>query len=168
MEMRNADYWINRLNLQEHPEGGYYREVFASSEIISQKCLPNRFEGERTIYTSIYFLLKNDQVSHMHLIKSDEIWCFHTGNPLNIHIIDENGNYSIKKLGLNFKEGELPQQIVKAGSWFGANFSDISEFALVGCIVAPGFNFTDFELAKREDLIELYPEQQQIITFLTA
>jgi predicted cupin superfamily sugar epimerase len=102
MQIHNAEYWINSLKLQEHPEGGYYREIFASNELISQKCLPKRFIGERFFYTSIYFLLKNKQVSHFHRIKSDEISSFHSGNALDIHIIDENGNYSLKKTGLKF------------------------------------------------------------------
>jgi uncharacterized protein len=163
----NANFWINHLDLSPHPEGGYYREIFRSDEKIIQNCLPPGFLGSRSLYTSIYFLLKHNHVSHFHRIKSDEIWCFHSGNSLDIHIIDKEGNYVIKKLGLNPDENEMPQQIVSSGSWFGACLQNKNSYALVTCFVSPGFDFVDFELAKREELLKLYPNHKEIIKNLT-
>jgi predicted cupin superfamily sugar epimerase len=168
MIVKNADYWINHLNLLPHPEGGFYKEIFSSIESIDQNRLHKRFSGSRKFYTSIYFLLRNDEVSHFHRIKSDEIWTFHTGSALDIHIIDENGTYSIKKLGLNPEKSEMPQQIVKAGTWFAASLIQPDGYALVGCFVSPGFDFADFELGERNELIKLYPKYEQVIKLHTV
>ncbi len=168
MANKNAEYWINHLCLLPHPEGGYYKEIFSSIDEIEQKCLSKRFIGNRKYYTSIYFLLKDEQVSHFHRIKSDEIWSFHAGSVLDIHIIDEDGNYSIKKLGLNPEKDEIPQQIVKAGSWFGASLCNQKGFALVGCFVSPGFDFNDFELGNRNEMLNLYAMHEIIIGKLTV
>ena len=112
-------------------------------------------------------MLKSGEVSRFHRIKSDEIWNYHTGSSLSIHIIDINGKYSIKKLGLNLYNDEKLQQIVKAGCWFGASVTEKDTFALVGCFVSPGFDFEDFELVKRQDLLKIYPEYEDIINDLT-
>jgi predicted cupin superfamily sugar epimerase len=165
--MMNAEYWINKLGLQSHPEGGYYYETFAANEIVSAKALPERYGGNRKFYTSIYFLLKSGQVSHFHKIKSDEIWAFHAGGPLDIHVIDSSGNYKILKLGLNLEKGEFPQHVVPAGCWFGASLDNSKEFSLVGCFVAPGFDFADFQLATQESLISEFPQYENIIKRLT-
>jgi len=162
-----ADKWIEKLNLKSHPEGGYYYETFAAQEEISARALPKRYGAARKHYTSIYFLLKGHQVSHFHRIKSDEIWAFHAGVALNIHVINSEGNYSILKLGLNPENGEMLQQIVPAGSWFGASVSELSGYSLVGCVVAPGFDFADFELAKRKEMLESFPAHKSIIEQLT-
>ena len=92
-----ANYWIEHLNLLPHPEGGYYREIFSSKEVIKQNSLPHEFNGNRKLYTSIYFLLEGSNVSHFHRIKSDEIWCFHSGSSLEIHTIDKNSKHLVKK-----------------------------------------------------------------------
>lgn len=165
--MLNADYFINKLQLKEHPEGGYYYEIFSSKAKIKLKSLPEGFSDDRKYYTSIYFLLKSEVVSRFHRIKSDEIWNYHAGSPLDIHIIDKNGAYSIKKLGLNLDNDEKPQQIVKAGCWFGAAVSENNNFSFVGCFVSPGFDFEDFELADREELLKVYPQYADIVKQLT-
>jgi predicted cupin superfamily sugar epimerase len=138
----NADYYISKLKLIEHPEGGYFRETFRSSEEI---IFPG-FEGKRSYYTSIYFLLKAGQTSALHRIKSDEIWCHHDGGTLNIIEIDENGKEIITRLGKNIENGETLQYLVKAGRWFGGRLHEGADFCLVGCQVSPGFDFRDFEL----------------------
>jgi uncharacterized protein len=163
----NANYWIEKLDLHAHPEGGYYYETFAANESIKADALPQRYGGNRKHYTSIYFLLKTGQVSHFHRIKSDEIWAFHDGKPLNIHVIEPSGDYHVLKLGLNPEKGEYPQHIVPAGSWFGASLDQPEGFSLVGCFVAPGFDFADFELAERDNLLKEFPKHKNIITKLT-
>ena len=139
--MKVQDY-IKALDLQVHPEGGYYKEVYRSI----QKYQFDGFEGERNICTSIYFLLEKGQSSALHRIKSDEIWYHHDGGTLEIIEIDENGVEVITKLGKNISAGETLQHIVKAGRWFGARLADDTEFCLAGCQVSPGFDFRDFEL----------------------
>lgn len=141
----NADYYIRNLDLAEHPEGGYFRETYRSQEEID---LPG-FDGNRNYCTSIFFLLRSGQESALHRIKSDEIWCYHDGDGLDIIEIDEQGNELITQLGKNLSEGQTLQHVVKAGRWFGARLQPNASFCLVGCQVSPGFDFRDFELMKR-------------------
>jgi len=164
---KSAEYWIKNLALTPHPEGGYFKETFAASESISTENLPGKYNGPRKIYTLIYFLLKSDQVSHFHRLKSDEIWNFYIGSPLTIHIIEPDGNYIQKKLGPDFERNESFQHLVKAGCWFGATVDEEASYSLVGCFVAPGFDYDDFELAKQEELSAKYPAHRSIIERLT-
>jgi predicted cupin superfamily sugar epimerase len=167
MNNRNADYWINQLELIPHPEGGFYREIYRSSGIIEKSALATNFSGPGNFFTTIYFLLQAEQVSHLHRIKSDEIWTFHTGEAVDIHVIDSCGDYTVQKLGLNPDNSEMPQQIVPANSWFGANLSERKGYALVSCIVSPDFSFNDFELGNYDDLVHVFPEYKSIIHMLT-
>jgi predicted cupin superfamily sugar epimerase len=134
--------YVDRLKMLPHPEGGFYKEIFRSNQTIN---FPN-FEGERSLCTSIYFLLEKGQTSALHRIKSDELWYFHDGQTLEIIELDEEGNEKITKLGKNLLKGETLQHVVPAGTWFGARLATDSEFCLVGCQVSPGFDFRDFEL----------------------
>jgi predicted cupin superfamily sugar epimerase len=163
----NGDRWIELLELEKHPEGGYYRETYRSDEIIDKEHLPERFNGSRSFSTAIYYLLKGNDFSAFHRIKQDELFHFYEGSPLTIHVIDHSGNYSTIRLGRNIKNGEVPQTILKAGWIFGASVNDANSYSLVGTTVAPGFDFEDFELLGREQLIELYPKHKNIIEKLT-
>jgi predicted cupin superfamily sugar epimerase len=165
--MREAHSWIRSLGLKRHPEGGYYKETYRSDEFIDPSGLPERFSGPRSISTSIYFLLCDGEVSHLHRIKSDELWHFHAGTSLSIHTIDPKGKHQTIKLGPDVEKGEVFQGIVSAGCWFGAEVDDPNSYSLVGCTVAPGFDFEDFELADRDDLIRLHPEHREVIERLT-
>jgi predicted cupin superfamily sugar epimerase len=165
--MKNARYWIEALVLERHPEGGYYKESYRSSEIIQPAGLPARFPGPRFFSTCIYFLLSDNEVSHLHRIKSDEIWHFYTGSSLTIHVIDPQGGYQNIKLGQGIEMGEILQGVVKAGCWFGAKVEERGSYSLVGCSVAPGFEFEDFELADRSKLLQIYPQHHEIIKLLT-
>jgi predicted cupin superfamily sugar epimerase len=137
-----SHFYINHFSLLHHPEGGYYKETFRSEKSFQFE----GFEGERSICTSIYFLLEKGQTSALHRIKSDEIWYFHDGQTLEIIEIDSNGNETITRLGKDILNGEVLQHVVPAGIWFGASLAAHSEFCLVGCQVSPGFDFKDFEL----------------------
>ncbi|MEX0812184.1 MAG: cupin domain-containing protein [Chitinophagales bacterium] len=148
---------VNKLNLKAHPEGGYYKEVFRSSESISKAALPERFSGARNYITSIYFLLEKDYFSAFHRIQSDELWYFHRGADLNIHVIMEDGTYKCYELGA---ERDL-QCCIPALSWFAAETK--GNYSLVSCAVAPGFDFSDFELAEKSKLSIIYPQHQQLI-----
>jgi len=164
---KEASFWIQKLNLQKHPEGGYYRETYRSNEMIKKDCLPNRYNGDRSLYTSIYFLLTGNEFSALHRIKSDEIWHFYYGSSVTLYRIDPDGMLFKTKIGDDLENGELFQTYIKAGHWFGAKVSDPSAFTLLGCTVAPGFDFADFELGTRKDLVKAYPRHREIIDQLT-
>jgi len=165
--MKDARYWIEKLNLLPHPEGGYYRENYRSKEQIRKDALPARFKGSRCFSTSIYYLLKGSEISHLHRIKSDEVWHFYQGSPLAVHVFSEDGSYSLLKLGDDFEKGQVFQALVPAGSWFGAEVMNQDSYSLLGCTVAPGFDFADFELGQREKLLRLYPQRRELIEKLT-
>lgn len=165
--MRNAEYWVKNLGLEAHPEGGFFKEIYRSAESIAKEALPERFNGDRVFSTSIYYLLDNDNVSLFHRIKQDEVWHFYEGDSLTIHCISTDGQYLKKLLGKNIEAGELFQVIVRAGDYFAAEVNDKSSFGLVGCTVSPGFDFEDFELPSREDLLNAFPEHQKTIERFT-
>lgn len=164
--MYTADYFIKSLNMISHPEGGFYKEIYTAEENITSNELKVDFEGSRILWTSIYFLLRDGEVSHFHRLKSDEMWYYHSGSPLTIYMISPEGELLTEQLGLDIENGEKPQVLVPKDYIFGSAMNN-KGYALVGCMVSPGFEFRDFELFKRNDLIEKYPKHQQIIHKLT-
>ncbi|MCK5704471.1 MAG: cupin domain-containing protein [Cyclobacteriaceae bacterium] len=165
--MKKANYWIDKLNLEKHPEGGYFREAYRSDENIEKGALPNRYNSDRSIATSIYFLLKGDDFSGFHRIQSDETWHFYLGTTLELFVLGDDGQLNCQLLGQNPEAGENFQITIPRNHWFGARVVDKNSYALLGCTVAPGFHFDDFELAEREDLIKLFPQHTLIIQELT-
>ena len=163
----SASYWIEKLQLTPHVEGGAFGEVYRSELIIPRSSLPLFFQGSRAASTSIYFLLAAGQFSAFHRIASDEVWHFYFGDPLLVYEITHGGRMVEHRLGQDPKSGESFQTVVKAGSWFASVPAPGSEYSLVGCTVAPGFDFADFELAEREPLIAQYPEHAEVIRRLT-
>ncbi len=161
--MEDKKYWVDKLKLQPHPEGGFYREFYRSNEIIPESSLPKRFSGSRAFSTSIYFLLDKKDVSAFHRIKQDEIWHFYYGSSLTIHIITPSGDYSNVKLGLNIDENEYPQVVVNAGCYFAAEVNNKELFTLTGCTVAPGFDFADFDMPSFVKLAELFPQHKNVL-----
>ncbi len=159
--MKTAHDWINTLQLQHHPEGGWFREVYRSSENIPDGGLPHRFPEARSMATAIYFLLEMGDLSVFHRIKSDETWHFYDGDPLEIHVIDQDSNYQRYLLGLNPKEGFMPQVTIPHGQWFAAR--SLGKFTLAGCTVAPGFDFHDFEMASRDLLTNEFTQHKELI-----
>lgn len=157
----DAKKWIEQLELEPHPEGGFYKSTYSSD------LLTDCAQGERPFYTSIYFLLRSEDVSHFHRLQSDEIWYFHGGSSLTVHMITPDGVYKEVAVGLDVEKGEVPQLIVPKYTIFGSSVKEPNTFALVGCMVSPGFDFADFELFERTDLLEQYPEHQEIIERLT-
>jgi predicted cupin superfamily sugar epimerase len=162
-----ASYWIEKLQLTVHLEGGSFREIYRSPLMIPRRSLPLFFQGDRAASTSIYFLLSLGQFSAFHRIASDEVWHFYFGDPLLIHEIGHNGLLTTHRLGSDPEKGESFQTVVSAGSWFASVPAEGSEYALVGCTVAPGFDFEDFELADGEALVRQYPRHAEIIKALT-
>lgn len=149
---------VKELNLQHHPEGGWYAEMYRSEQTIDG--------GKRNLLTSIYFLLTSENVSRFHRIKSDELWYFHQGSTVSVHTLDENG-HTVHKLGNDFSNGEQPYLLVKANTIFGSSLDTQTSYALVSCAVAPGFDFEDFELFTKEELMTDFPESKEIIDRLT-
>lgn len=167
MDMRDKEYWIGKLVLEKHPEGGYFRETYRSEERIPHAALPERFTGDRAFSTAIYFLLAGEDISAFHRIKQDEMWHFYAGASLTIHCIAPDGTYEAYKLGLNVEECECPQVCISAGCYFAATVHDADSFTLCGCTVSPGFDFADFDMPTREYLIALFPQHEELITQLT-
>lgn len=165
--MEKADYYIQKLNLTEHVEGGAFKEIYRSSGIIPHAILGSVFGGDRNTSTAIYFLLKHGQISAMHKIASDELWHFYDGASLCIYEITAQGELQKHRLGKNLEEGESFTCLIKAGSWFGSRCEIVGGFSLVGCTVAPGFDFKDFVLAERTELCNRYTQYADIINELT-
>jgi len=162
-----AAYWIDKLGLAPHPEGGFYRETYRSREAVDAHHLPARFGGPRAHSTAIYFLLPGDQVSMLHRIKSDEVWHFYAGGALTLTMMHPDGRLEERRLGPDPERGETFQAVVPAGCWYGAAVGDRGGYALVGGTVAPGFDFADFELGDRATLLATFPRHRETILRLT-
>jgi predicted cupin superfamily sugar epimerase len=126
---------IARLDLKPHPEGGHFRETFRDSRLDA---------NERSVSTAIYFLLARGERSHWHRIDAVEVWHYHAGSVLKLQIADGDGARTLR-LGPDLAAGEMPQAIVPAQAWQAAE--SCGDWTLVGCTVAPGFEFATFELA---------------------
>lgn len=164
---QSAEYWIRHLRLQAHPEGGWYRESYRATELIPARALPRRYGGARSFGTAIYFLLRGHEFSAFHRLHSDEIWHFHHGQPCLVVDIAPDGKLTRHRLGLHPKRGESPQIVVPRGHWFAAHITSQRGYTLLGCTVAPGFDFADFEMAGRQKLCGQFPQHRRLIASLT-
>lgn len=158
---------IEHYNLQPHPEGGWYKEVYRSRESIEARALPARYSGPRTFCTIIYFLLEQGEKSAFHRIKSDECWHFYAGDPMEVFVLERDGTLTITEIGNDIEKGQLFQFVVPANTWFASRPSSRSAFSFVGCTVAPGFEFADLDLADADILARQYPEHETIIRELS-
>ena len=183
----SAKYWIEKLRLEPHPEGGYFRQTYKSELLMAPTNsravarIATRVEqaASRAASTAIYFLLEGDNFSAFHRLRSDEMWHFYAGSPLLVHVIDAAGEYSSVLLGNDPDAHQVFQAVVKAGCWFASEVARNPHFfqnrgevrhpswALAGCTVAPGFEFEDLELAKREELARRFPRHRELIGRLT-
>ena len=167
--MRNeVDVIVEKLDLINHPEGGYYKETYRSDENVAP--LEKRYNGEmRSSGTSIYYLLRSEDFSAFHRLKSDETWYYHEGVSLMINIINSAGELNSVTLGSCSSSDQSQYQVtILAGSWFSANVKEDDSFSLVGCSVSPGFDFKDFELANGKELSEEFPQHRELILKYTA
>jgi predicted cupin superfamily sugar epimerase len=163
----SATHWIEKLRLEPHPEGGYFRQTYRSDVMIAREALPPGFGGARVASTAIYFLIEGENFSAFHRLRSDELWHFYAGSPLAVEVIEPAGRRSTILLGDDADSRQVFQAVVPAGCWFASHVADWKDWALVGCTVAPGFDFEDFEMAKRAELVREYPEHEEIIRELT-
>ncbi len=152
---------VKRLGLAPHPEGGFYRETWRSPLAV-----PGLARGLRSSNTAIYFLLPAGTFSAFHRVTSDEGWHHYDGDPLDLHVIDERGEHRVHALGRDFARGEVPQHIVPAGAWQAAAPRG-DRYALVGCTVAPGFDFADFEMPARAELVARFPVHAELLARFT-
>ena len=158
---RDASFWIDTLKLERHPEGGYYRETYrAPGEVPLER-------GRRSFSTAIYYLLTSDDVSRLHRLQSDELIHYYLGSTFTLHLLDESHGHRRISLGREPDEGQVLQAVLPAGVWFGATIERPGGFALVGCTVAPGFDFADFDQASREEMLALFPQHREIVERLT-
>ncbi|HNY30657.1 MAG TPA: cupin domain-containing protein [Fibrobacteria bacterium] len=150
--------WIERLGLSPHPEGGWYRETHRSEDRIRHESL-----GDRSAFTSILFLLEHPQVSHLHRIDAEELWNWHAGSDLVVHV-EERGRLVAHRLGPG---SGVFQLVVPAGVWFASEVVSPGSWALVGCVVAPGFEFSGFQLGSRKELLARFPLDAQTVKRLS-
>jgi predicted cupin superfamily sugar epimerase len=160
----DAEAVIRALSLEPHPEGGFYREIFRS--LLKIGGLPH-VGSVRSASTSIYYLLPAGSFSALHAVQhSDEVWHHYAGDPVDLHTIDRTGLHAVHRLGNDIVAGERPQHVVAAGTWQAA-IPRGARYALLGCTVAPGFDFLDFEMPSREELMGKFPLLSSVIEMLT-
>jgi uncharacterized protein len=165
--MNTYQHLIELYGLQPHPEGGWYRQTYKSTEQISAAELPVRFGGDRPFSTAIYFLLAAGHFSAFHRIKSDECWHFYAGDPLEVLVLQPGGELTVMLLGQDIAGGQIFQYVVPANCWFASRPFRGSAYSLVGCTVSPGFDFADFELAVADELVQQFPQHAVLIRELT-
>ena len=154
---------IRLLGLTRHPEGGYFRETYRSTGIIPG-APPG---GDRNFSTAIFFLLVHPETSRFHRLLSDEIWHFHEGSPVALHLVSPGGEYAVQLPGPELEKGQSYQVAIPAHTWFAAEVLYDGGHALMGCTVAPGFDFRDFKLGGRDDLTKLFPAHGELIRRFT-
>jgi uncharacterized protein len=160
----NAQNWIDRLGLQPHPEGGWYKETYRAEFQVTPTSGPTSGAPTSAV-TSIYYLLENEDFSAFHRIAYPEIWYFHEGEPLTVHELSPNGTYTARTLGKG--ECEVLSLVVEPGVWFAAELPGKQGYSLVSCAVAPGFDFAVFEMGKKEELVAKWPQLPPTISRLS-
>ncbi|XP_041349735.1 uncharacterized protein LOC121369008 [Gigantopelta aegis] len=158
---------IAHHNMIPHPQGGYCCELYRSQDTVSQEDMSFRYSGDRSVSSSFYYLLVNEQVAKLHRLKSPGIWHFYEGSPLIIHEFVPNGDYKMHTLGPDVAKDETFQAVLPRCSWVGACLKDPKSHTLVGCTISPGYELDDFQLANRQDVLEKFPRYQKIIELLT-
>lgn len=156
-----AKYYIEKLQLTKHPEGGYFKEIYRAGEMFYLD--EPKKSIKRNVSTSIYFLLEGYDISCFHRLKSDEIWHYYDGNTVCLYIITTDGKLEKILLGRAIEKGEQFQKVINKNSWFAAEVINKKGFALIGCTVSPGFDFNDFELADCKLLEAAFPEHEKLI-----
>lgn len=158
---------IEKLALVPLPEeGGFYRETYRSIGKIPSSALPNH-SSERNYATAIYYLLTPTEFSGLHNVKSDEIFHFYAGDPVEMLWLRPNGEAESFVLGSDFMSGHLPQIVVPQGIWQGTKLIKGGEWALLGCTVSPGFDFADFGLKTRDEFLKLFPQHREKVMAYT-
>ncbi|QQR90461.1 MAG: cupin domain-containing protein [Myxococcales bacterium] len=154
----SAEALIEKLNLVPLPEeGGYYCESYRAKGFIPAEALPEH-GGRRCYGTCIYYLLTPDEFSGLHTVTSDEVFHFYAGDLCEMIQIAQDGTLTEHRLGIDFAAGQRPQVVVQAGVWQGSRLAEGGQWALLGCTVSPGFEFSDFTTASRQELTQRFPQ----------
>jgi len=162
--MERVEKLVRELELSPHPEGGFYRQTYRDDgKVTGYESID--LDQPHAASTAIYFLMTEGNFSALHRLKSDEVWHFYEGSSLSVHVIEADGSHREIRLGRNLDQGEVYQAVVKRGTIFGSCVD--AGYALVGCTVAPGFEFEDFELLPQAELLEAYPQHEKLIKKLT-
>jgi predicted cupin superfamily sugar epimerase len=148
-------------------EGGYFRETYRAPLVIPLTGLKHEYSGDRNASTAIYYLLTPDTFSAIHRVKSDEVFHFYVGDPVEMLQLWPDGSGRIVTISNDLADGHEPQLVVPAGVWQGCRLMAGGAWALMGCTVSPGFDYADFELASREELMSSYPDFVELITALS-
>ena len=162
-----ADEIKKLLHLASHPEGGYFVQTYRSPEMIEAEALPSRYLGPRSTGTCIYYLLEPGSFSELHRLRSDEIFHFYLGDPVEMLQLWPDGSAKTIILGNDLRRGLLPQVIVPRDVWQGSRLVAGGKVALMGCTVSPGFEYEDYERARRKELKKGYPKYAELIEALT-
>jgi len=163
-----AEQVIALLNLRPLPvEGGLYAETYRAAEAIPATALPARYGGGRPHGTAIYYMLTPETCSRLHRLRTDEVWHFYLGDPVDLLMLLPQGGGQIVRIGTDLPAGQRPQVVVPHGVWMGARLQPEGCFALLGTTMAPGFGPADFELGERAALLPAYPQFAEWITALT-
>ncbi|MEM9186900.1 MAG: cupin domain-containing protein [Planctomycetota bacterium] len=159
--MLDADEIIRVLNLKPLPlEGGFYHETFRSPLVVTEEALPIEYEGNRNASTAIYFLLTPGEHSAMHILPSDEVFHFYVGDPVEMLRLYPDGSGDVSVMGVDLASGQRPQLVVPGGVWQGCRLAEGGRLALLGCTVAPGFDFRDFHVATPVEMLDLIDEYE--------
>lgn len=163
----SAQTYIDALQMQAHPEGGFFKETYRCHDLMEVTQGGVGTSVQRSVSTGIYFLLEKNNFSAFHKIQSDEMWHFYAGQALEVLELKERGELGCTRLGSDILGGEVHQHVVRANTWFASRVAAGGSFSLVGCTVAPGFDFSDFCLADRAMLLAEFPQHSQTIAELT-
>ena len=149
---REAARLARKLGLEKHPEGGYFKQTYRSDIMVNVE----GFGSPRSAATAIYYLLAGSEFSAFHRLKSDELWHHYAGGALVLYAInDELSKIKIDK--------SMPQAVIRAGTWFAAAPYSKKSYCLAGCTMSPGFDYRDWELGKRDELIRAYPQHKKVV-----
>jgi predicted cupin superfamily sugar epimerase len=166
--MLTAEQVIERLQLVPHTiEGGHFRETYRAELTVPAGALPNDYGGDRNVSTAIYYLLTPNTFSAIHSVKSDETFHFYAGDAVEMLQLWPDGSARVVIISNDLAAGHEPQLVVPAGVWQGCRLVRGGKWALMGCTVAPGFDFADFAHADRNELVARYPEHAAMIVALT-
>lgn len=166
--MISVEEIIQQLGMEPHPEeGGYFVETYKSEEVIARAGLPQRYPSARALGTAIFYMLTPDSCSALHRLRSDEIFHFYLGDPATMLQLHPDGSSEALTLGQDIRQGERLQVVVPRGTWQGSCLRQGGQFALLGCTLAPGFEYQDYEAGSREELLKEYPGRSELIIRLT-
>jgi predicted cupin superfamily sugar epimerase len=168
MTERSAESLKKALNLVPLSiEGGYFAETYRSAEVLPAESLRGGYSGARSACTAIYYLLEPGTFSEMHRVKSDEIFHFYLGDPVEMVQLWPDGSHRVITIGTEIERGMRPQVVAPRGVWQGTRLLSGGQIALLGCTVSPGFEYDDYESGKCVELVKQYPTAREFIETLT-